>query len=307
MPSSSRPNNEPIVYTSSYATFPPYHKIPDSNARIVKKYTRNVKTSLITVGNKVLTGLQKTGIFYASSEQKSQSEYRPFDRLTSSTSSRESVDAADKAALFGKAEKRQQNSWTKALRNYWRLDPAGACRKSDTLVHSDGLDLKDEEPSIPSISKQLRKLNKQRLERMQSLRQPLHLLKRGRTRDRTECIPLMSEPNFSPPRRRRPLGRQYSRVCHQQDREVPEVGENEEDDEDLGTPWSGLQTEAGGHIFGEQAQRDEERMRDDGGIGEEIGEAKGCEEENCDGFEASGELCLRHGSCTKEAMAIGEA
>jgi hypothetical protein len=296
VPSSSRPYNEPIAYTSGNATFP-YHKTPNSNAQIVKICARKVKTGLVTVGNKILTGLQEAGSFNAPNEQKWQSEHQPFERLASNIPSWESVDATDKAVLLSKAEKHQPKSWTKALRNYWRPQPAGASCKSGDLANSDNLDPKDEEPNIRSISRQLQKLNERRLERMQSLHQPLRLLKRGRSRDRTERIPLMSEPHFSPPRRRKqPLGSQRSGACQRQDREVPEVGENERgDEEDLGTPWSGLQTAAQGHFYGEQAWRDEER----------IGEAKGCEEENCDGFEAGGELCLRHKSCVTEATTIG--
>lgn len=101
-----------------------------------------------------------------------------------------------------------------------------------------------------------------------------------------------------------PLERQPRRACrsHQRRNRISEPesgdgGEEEEEEEDLGTPWSGLETVAEEHCFGE-------RTREDEGIG------RNCEEGNryeleCGGLEVGGELCLRHESCRREAMAFG--
>lgn len=313
--SSPGPSNKPEVCTSGYVTFPPYHRTLPSKAQIAKNYVRKAKTSLITASDELLNGLEAVGNFYAYSEQKWETEYQSFERMTSNTSAWEAIDAADKAALLEKTEKRQQKSWGKRWQNYWRPEPAGESSKSGIITHGDGKSAKNKEFSIPPISKDLRKQNKQRPERKISSYQPKHPLRKGRTQERTVRIPLTRKPHFSPPRgRMHPLERQHSRA-HQ----IPEqqaLESNEEDEEDLGTPWSGLETVAEEHFWGEETWGEKERMRGDEGIGAAEGEGdyeregkreREDGEEDCDGFEAGGELCLRHESCIREAMAIGGA
>lgn len=311
VPSSSRPNHEPIVYTSGYVTFPPYHKSSDSKAQTIKKCAKKVKNCLITVGDKFLTGLEAVGNFYAYSEQKWESEYQPFERVTLNSPLWEAIDAVDKAALLEKAqkaEKHQQNSWGKTLRNYWKPKPAEQFSTKSILVHGDREDAKNKEPSIEPIAKRLRKQNEQRPERMQPSHKPRRPLWRGQTQKRTKHSRPTRQPHFSPPRgRMHPLERQHSRPGHNQQQPsiAPEqqAPESEEDDEDLGTPWWGLETVAEGPFYGAEAWEDGQGMLDDEGIGEGGGDG----EADCGGLEAGGELCLRHESCVREAMAIGGA
>jgi hypothetical protein len=297
VPSSSRPSNELIVYTSGYVTFPPYQKAPNSRVNITKKFAKKIKTCLATVSNKFLAGLQAVGKFYAHGEQKWESEYKPFERETSNASVWEAIDAADKAALIEKAqkaEKQKQRSWSNKCRNYWKPNTIGQSSTSNNLALCDGEHAKNEEANIPPIPKDLRMQNNQRPERMQNSHQPNFPLKRWMTQERPERIQLSQQRHFSPPKgRMHPLERQPRRA-HQQLNILPEqqAPESEEED-DLGTPWSGLETMAEEHFFGEEPWEDADRMLDEG-IGEE----------ECDGLEAGGELCLRHESCVREAMAI---
>jgi hypothetical protein len=311
VPSGFRPNHNPAAYTSGYVTFPPFHKSSNSKAQTAKKYAKKVKNCLITVGNKFLTGLEAIRNFYAYSEQKWESEHQPFERVTSNSQVWEAIDAVDKAALLEKAqkaEKHQQNSWGKALRNYWKPKPAEQFSTNNILAHGDREDAKNEEPSIPPIAKRLRKQNEQRPERMQPSHKPHRPLRRRQTQERTEHRRPTRQAHFSPPRgRMHPLERQHSRTGHNQQQPsiAPEqqAPESEEDDEDLGTPWSALETVVEEPFFGGEAWEDEQRMLDDEGIGEGGGDGEG----DCGGLEAGGELCLRHESCVREAMAIGGA
>jgi hypothetical protein len=103
-----------------------------------------------------------------------------------------------------------------------------------------------------------------------------------------------------------PLERQPRSACrsHQLQNQISEPERSDGEEEDLGTPWSGLETVAEEHCFGEQTREDEERVGDDEGIGRNCEDGNGYELES-DGLEVGGELCLRHESCRREAMALG--
>jgi hypothetical protein len=95
-----------------------------------------------------------------------------------------------------------------------------------------------------------------------------------------------------------PFKRQPRSACcsHQLQNQISEPESDDgEEGEDLGTPWSGLETVAEEHWFGEQTREDEERVGDDEGIGRNCEDGNGYELES-DGLEVGGELCLWHES-----------
>lgn len=280
IPLGSRISNEPIVRRSDYVTFPAYHKTPNPQAHIAKKCVKKIKTCLTSASDKLLAGLQAIGDFYVSSEQKWESEYPTLrQRATPDASARQATKTL------------RPTSWVKKLHDYWKPEPAQ--RRPRTRTRAMPSLGGDGEAAIPHESGALRRRNAQRRERIRGAQ----LL-----------------PRFSPPEGRMcPLERQPRGTHHHCRPCLPETAEPESEEEQcLGTPWSGLQTVAEEGFFGELASEEEGKsMRDDKGFGGCDGEGEGEGEVDdgndgleCDGLEAGGELCLRHESCVREAMAI---
>jgi len=300
-PSGPKPINEPIVYGSSYVTFPAYRKTTKSKANITNKCAKMGKNCLTTAGTGFLTSLQAAGEFYAHSEQEWDTEYQTFGRVISnSTSVLETIDAADNAAHLKKPQKHSRSSWAQKIQSYWKPEPATRPITSNLLSPN------NEEAFNPPISSCLQKQNRQRPECMRSSHLTDHPLHHGRMPQRCERIPLIRQPRFSSPEERncqpeRQPRRAYRVYQLQKPQRIAvnsgeeEVWDEDEEENLLRTPWSGLEAITEEEYTGEQAWG----TGDDEGIGGNDDDGMGC-----DGFEADGELCLRHKICAKEAMTL---